>query len=63
MNKNGFESDEEEQWYMEQTREQENRKFAEDHHQLLLAQLDSLAQEIGIDYSISFLEDLKLQEK
>lgn len=59
MNQNGFESDEQEAYYLELERQRQTEQEQQDQYQELLSQLEDIANLLGIDHAISFLEHLK----
>jgi hypothetical protein len=59
-NQNGFESDEQEQYYLEQCRNQEiEAEIQKKQYEDTIESLRDIALELGIEHSISFLESLK----
>ena len=62
-NQNGFESDEEEQYFLDIERKKQEEAYYEDEHYKLIEILDNCAYSLGLDYAISYLESLKIKEQ
>lgn len=58
-NKNGFESDEEEQYYLNIERQKQEENNNRNEHDLLIESLHNIAYSLGLDYATSYLESLR----